>query len=76
MRFYGTHIENLELHAEHPSNYRLEDNSYFGNVKADINDNSAMTCLSYIQNDLFIKTKNFKKIDLSNENVKKLIFKK
>lgn len=76
VRFYGTHIKNLELNTEHPCNYRLEDNSYFGNIKADINDNSAMTCLSYIQNDLVIKTKNFKKIDLSNENVKKLIIAK
>ena len=74
--FYGTHIKHLELHTEHPCNYRLEDNSYFGNIKADINENSAMTCLSYIQNDLVIKTKNFKKIDLSNENVKKLIIEK
>jgi hypothetical protein len=76
VRFYGTQIKNLELYTEHPCNYRLEDNSYFGNIKADINDNSAMTCLSYIQNDLVIKTKNFKKIDLSNENVKKLIIEK
>ena len=76
VRFYGTQIKNLELHTEHPCNYRLEDNSYFGNIKADINDNSAMTCLSYIQNDLVIKTKNFKKIYLSNENVKKLIIEK
>jgi hypothetical protein len=76
VRFYGTRIKHLELHTEHPCNYRLEDNSYFGNIKADINENSAMTCLSYIQNDLVIKTKNFKKIDLSNENVKKLIIEK
>jgi hypothetical protein len=76
VRFYGIHIKHLELHTEHPCNYRLEDNSYFGDIKADINENSAMTCLSYIQNDLVIKTKNFKKIDLSNENVKKLIIKK
>jgi hypothetical protein len=76
VRFYGTSIKNLELNTEHPCNYRLEDNSYFVNVKADINDNSAMTCLSYIHNDLVIKTKNFKEIDLSNENVKKLIIEK
>lgn len=76
VRFYGTKIKNLELHTEHPCNYRLEENAYFGQVKADINGNSAMTCLSYIQNDLIIKTKSFKRIDLSKENVKKLIVEK
>ncbi|GGD51936.1 hypothetical protein GCM10011514_15210 [Emticicia aquatilis] len=76
MRFYGCKIENLELLTDHPCNYRLEENSYFGKVRADINENSAMTCLSYIQNDLIIKTKDFKKIDISKENVKKLLVEK
>ncbi len=76
VRFYGCKIENLELLTDHPCNYRLEENSYFGKVRADINENSAMTCLSYIQNDLIIKTKNFKKIDISKENVKKLLIEK
>lgn len=76
VRFYGCKIENLELLTDHPCNYRLEENSYFGKVRADINENSAMTCLSYIQNDLIIKTKDFKKIDISKENVKKLLIEK
>lgn len=76
VRFYGCKIEDLELLTDHPCNYRLEENSYFGKVRASLNENSAMTCLSYIQNDLVIKTKDFKKIDLSKENVRKLIVEK
>lgn len=76
VRFYGCKIKNLELLTDHSCNYRLEENSYFGKVRAAINDNSAMTCLSYIQTDLVVRTKSFKNIDLSNENVKKLLIEK
>lgn len=73
VRFYACRIKNLELFTDHPCNYRLENNCYFGGIKADINSNSAMTCESFIQYDLAIRTKDFKKIDLSTENVKKLL---
>jgi hypothetical protein len=73
VRFYSCRINNLELFTDHPCNYRLENNCYFGGVKADINSNSAMTCESFIKYDLAIKAKDLKKMDISDENVKKLV---
>ncbi|AFK02591.1 hypothetical protein Emtol_1445 [Emticicia oligotrophica DSM 17448] len=76
VRLFSCQIGNLELSTNQPCNYRLEETSYFNNVRADINSSSAFLCNSFIQNDLIIKTSNFKNIDLSEDNVKKIVLEK
>jgi hypothetical protein len=66
-------IEKVKLYTNHACNYVIDEDCYFGSIKADINAESAFSCMGYVQNQVSIKTEEFKKIDLSKEDMKKLI---
>ncbi|WP_435353222.1 hypothetical protein [Emticicia sp. SJ17W-69] len=73
IRFYSCHIDKVELYTNNSCNYVMDDNCVFGNVRAEINQNSAFSCLGFVDRELAIKTKDFKQIDLRKENVQKLM---
>jgi hypothetical protein len=73
IRFYSCNIGKVELYTKNSCNYVMDDNCVFGNVRAEINASSAFSCLGYIDNELAIKTKDFKQINLRKENVQKLM---
>lgn len=76
IRFYSCKIDQLALTTDNSCTYLLEDNCSFINIKANINENSRFTCYSYIDNDLILKAKNFKNVELNEENFKKIIMDK
>jgi hypothetical protein len=73
IRFYSCKIDKVELYTNNSCNYVMDDNCVFGTIKAEINTNSAFSCLGFVDRELAIKTKDFKQIDLRKENVQKLI---
>ncbi len=73
IRFSTCEIDKLELYTNHACNFVIDEDCYLGNIKADINSGSAFSCLGFIQNQVSIKAEDFKRIDLSKENVKKLL---
>lgn len=71
MRFYACEIKDLDLTTNKACNFYIDENCSFDKIAAEINPNSAMTCLGYVATELFLTSNSLQNI-MFGENIKKL----
>lgn len=72
IRFHECEIGQLDLATNKSCNYVLDDNCFINKVRANINTNSSMTMLAYVETEIALKNKQLYNITLSDENIRKL----
>ena len=72
MRFHSCSIDKLHLTTNKSCNFVLDNDTFFGRIRAEINPNSAFTCLGYVEKELILKSKDFTNITIGEGLFKKV----